>query len=67
MLQTKSATRIYVTCNLLRQWGSKGIRVNSLCPGYIKRDLIIDLLATEGKHIEDDWVKDVPMERLASS
>ena len=46
------------------QWGSKGIRVNSLCPGYMKTDLIIDLLAKEGRHIEDNWVKDVPMGRL---
>lgn len=46
------------------QWGSKGIRVNSLCPGYMKTDLIIDLLAKEGKHIEDNWVKDIPMGRL---
>lgn len=48
-----------------KQWGSKGIRVNSLCPGYMKTDLIIDLLAKEGKHIEEGWVKDVPMGRLA--
>jgi NAD(P)-dependent dehydrogenase (short-subunit alcohol dehydrogenase family) len=47
------------------QWGSKGIRVNNLCPGYMKTDLIIDLLAKEGRHIEDGWVKDVPMGRLA--
>lgn len=46
------------------QWGPKGIRVNSLCPGYMKTDLIIDLLAREGRHIEDGWVKDVPMGRL---
>jgi hypothetical protein len=46
------------------QWGPKGIRVNSLCPGYMKTDLIIDLLAKEGRHIEEGWVKDVPMGRL---
>ena len=46
------------------QWASKGIRVNSLCPGYMKTDLIINLLAKEGKHIEENWVKDVPMGRL---
>jgi len=46
------------------QWGPKGIRVNSLCPGYMKTDLIIDLLAKEGRHIEKGWVKDVPMGRL---
>lgn len=31
----------------------------------MKTDLIIDLLAKEGKHIEENWVKDIPMGRLA--
>lgn len=30
----------------------------------MKTDLIIDLLAKEGRHIEDGWLKDVPMGRL---
>ncbi|CZR58452.1 related to D-arabinitol 2-dehydrogenase [Phialocephala subalpina] len=51
--------------SLATEWGPKGIRVNNLCPGYMKTDLIIDLLAKEGKHIEEGWVKDVPMGRLA--
>lgn len=38
--------------------------MNNLCPGYMKTDLIIDLLEKEGKHIEEVWVKDVPMGRL---
>jgi len=50
--------------SLATEWGSKGIRVNSLCPGYMKTDLIIDLLAKEGRHIEEGWVRDVPMGRL---
>jgi len=39
--------------------------VNNLCPGYMKTDLIINLLAKEGKHIEENWVKDIPMGRLS--
>tara|TARA_R110002060_G_scaffold21976_3_gene29790 strand:- start:703 stop:1287 length:585 start_codon:yes stop_codon:yes gene_type:complete len=31
----------------------------------MKTDLIIDLLAKEGTYIEDNWVKDIPMGRLA--
>jgi NAD(P)-dependent dehydrogenase (short-subunit alcohol dehydrogenase family) len=39
--------------------------VNSLCPGYVKTDLIKELLEKEGKHIEENWVKDIPLGRLA--
>lgn len=31
----------------------------------MKTDLIIDLLEKEGKHIEEGWVKDIPLGRLA--
>lgn len=31
----------------------------------MKTDLIINLLEKEGKHIEENWVKDIPMGRLA--
>lgn len=51
--------------SLATEWARKGIRVNNLCPGYMKTDLIIDLLEKEGKHMEEAWVKDVPMGRLA--
>lgn len=51
--------------SLATEWGPKGIRVNMLCPGYMKTDLIINLLEKEGKHIEENWVKDIPMGRLA--
>ena len=30
----------------------------------MKTDLIIDLLAKEGRHIEEAWIKDVPLGRL---
>jgi NAD(P)-dependent dehydrogenase (short-subunit alcohol dehydrogenase family) len=45
--------------------GPGGIRVNSLCPGYVKTDLIKELLEKEGRHIEENWVKDIPLGRLA--
>jgi hypothetical protein len=30
----------------------------------MKTDLIIDLLAREGPHIEEGWVKNIPLGRL---
>lgn len=39
--------------------------MNNLCPGYMKTDLIVELLKKEGSHIEENWVKDIPMGRLA--
>ncbi|CAG8951829.1 hypothetical protein HYFRA_00005633 [Hymenoscyphus fraxineus] len=51
--------------SLATEWGPKGIRVNSLSPGYIKTDLIKDLLKREGRHLEENWVKDIPLGRLA--
>lgn len=38
--------------------------MNNLCPGYMKTDLIVELLKNEGSHIEENWVKDIPMGRL---
>ena len=36
-----------------------------LCPGCLKTDLIIKLVERRGKHIEENWVKDILMARLA--
>lgn len=32
----------------------------------MKTDLIVELLKREGSHIEENWVKDIPMGRLAN-
>ncbi|EKD21568.1 sorbose reductase SOU1 [Drepanopeziza brunnea f. sp. 'multigermtubi' MB_m1] len=46
------------TMRLATEWGSRNIRVNSQCPGYMRTDLIRDLLEKEGKHIEEGWAKE---------
>ena len=51
--------------SLATEWGPQGIRVNSLSPGYMRTDLIKGLLEREGSELVDNWVKDIPMGRMA--
>ncbi|KIY01523.1 uncharacterized protein Z520_03075 [Fonsecaea multimorphosa CBS 102226] len=51
--------------SLATEWGPRGIRVNSLSPGYMKTDLIKGLLENEGKELVGNWEKDIPMGRMA--
>ncbi|EXJ64620.1 hypothetical protein A1O7_00957 [Cladophialophora yegresii CBS 114405] len=51
--------------SLATEWGSRGIRVNSLSPGYMKTDLIKGLLENEGKELVGSWERDIPMGRMA--
>lgn len=51
--------------SLATEWGPRGIRVNSLSPGYMRTDLIKGLLEHEGKELVGSWEKDIPMGRMA--
>ncbi|ETI28572.1 hypothetical protein G647_01022 [Cladophialophora carrionii CBS 160.54] len=51
--------------SLATEWGPRGIRVNSLSPGYMKTDLIKGLLENEGKELVGSWERDIPMGRMA--
>jgi NAD(P)-dependent dehydrogenase (short-subunit alcohol dehydrogenase family) len=51
--------------SLATEWGPRGIRVNSLSPGYMKTDLIKGLLEKEGQELVQNWVKDIPAGRMA--
>jgi len=61
---SKAAVSMMVK-SLCTEWAPHGIRVNAISPGYMKTDLIIELLEKEGKHMEEDWIKDIPMGRMA--
>ncbi|KAL1988621.1 hypothetical protein VTN96DRAFT_8321 [Rasamsonia emersonii] len=51
--------------SLATEWGPHGIRVNTLSPGYMKTDLIRELLEKQGRDLEQSWVKDIPLGRMA--
>jgi NAD(P)-dependent dehydrogenase (short-subunit alcohol dehydrogenase family) len=51
--------------SLATEWGPRGIRVNSLSPGYMRTDLIKGLLENEGKELVHSWEKDIPLGRMA--
>jgi sorbose reductase len=56
------AASAHLMKSLASEWASYGIRVNALSPGYIQTE------ANEGeemKNLSEQWVKDIPMARIA--
>ena len=58
---------LHLTRSLAAEWAPKNILVNSISPGYTKTKLVDDLLRTpEGKTILPEWLKKIPLGRMAS-
>jgi NAD(P)-dependent dehydrogenase (short-subunit alcohol dehydrogenase family) len=63
---TSKAGIIHMTRTLAAEWAARGIRMNSISPGYTRTALVENLLATpEGKSMLGRWLPMIPMNRMA--
>jgi NAD(P)-dependent dehydrogenase (short-subunit alcohol dehydrogenase family) len=56
---------IGLTRTLAGEWGGRGVRVNAVCPGWIKTEMDIKDMGS-GAYTDDDIIDRVPMARFAS-
>lgn len=57
---------LHLTRSLAAEWAARGIRVNSISPGYTRTQLVADLLQTpQGKEILPYWMSRTPAGRMA--
>lgn len=56
---------IGLTRTLAAEWGGRGVRVNAVCPGWVKTEMdVAD--QSSGGYTDDDIIHRVPMARFAS-
>ena len=55
---------IGLTRTLAAEWGGRGVRVNAVCPGWVKTEMD-DASQAGGAYVDDDITDHVPMGRFA--
>lgn len=62
---TSKAGVLHMTRSLAAEWATRGIRVNSISPGYTRTQLVDDLLKTPlGQTMLPQWLSMTPMARM---
>jgi NAD(P)-dependent dehydrogenase (short-subunit alcohol dehydrogenase family) len=55
-----------LTRTLAAEWGGRGVRVNAVCPGWVKTDMD-DTAQASGLYVDSDITNRVPMGRFATA
>lgn len=60
---TSKAGVAMMTKSLAVEWADRGVRVNAIAPGYMRTDLVDEVLAAN-PDMEETWLENTPMGRL---